>query len=430
MLGLFLKNRSFHSLFWTQLGGAMNDNVFKNALVILITFREATVLGLPPTQIVALSGGLFILPFFLFSAWAGELAEKYPRVTVARLTKWLELFIMVICSVGFFFNLFGFLLFGLFLTGLQSTLFGPVKYSLVPAFVERHQLNAGNAAIEAGTFIAILAGTIVGGWASTHSATVIMLILIGISGLGLFASYRMLPIPANMPDLKVNRSWWAANKDLMQVVKSAPGSLQKIMGLSWFWFLGAAILAILPPYTKNIVNGNEQVVTLFLATFTIGIGVGAGLVPVLLRYASAPRLVRIGGLMMSLALIDWAFTDLGQLPYINLKLDIMGDIHKFSGTTLENFFLRKNSVHLLIDLFLLSVGCGFFTVPQMTALQTMTPKNEISRMIATNNVVNALYIVMSAVFLMAMYALNLSFSQILLVLGLLNAFFAIVLVRR
>ncbi len=200
MLSLLKQKPNFHALFWTQFLGALNDNVFKNALVILITYREATILGLKPAAIVALAGGIFILPFFLFSAWAGEWAEKHSRVKIAQFVKWFELGIMLLCSFGFFFHHFEFLLIGLFLMGVHSTLFGPIKYSLVPAYVENDQLNSANAYIEAGTFFAILFGTILGGWSASQNEWVILALLISVSCVGLFSSYRMKPVPVGAPD--------------------------------------------------------------------------------------------------------------------------------------------------------------------------------------------------------------------------------------
>jgi acyl-[acyl-carrier-protein]-phospholipid O-acyltransferase/long-chain-fatty-acid--[acyl-carrier-protein] ligase len=202
--------------------------------------------------------------------------------------------------------------------------------------VENNQLNSANAYIEAGTFFAILFGTILGGWSAAQNEWVILALLITISCLGLFSSYRMNPVPVGAPDLKMDKSWLNANKKLLSVLNSVPGSMQKIIGLSWFWGLGAAALSILPPYAKDIVMADENVVTLFLATFTIGIAIGAGIVPLLLRWRSADHVVRIGGLLMSIALIDWAFLKLGAVPFLKMQVDIFGDISKFSVTTLQN----------------------------------------------------------------------------------------------
>lgn len=403
-----IQNKNFLALFVTQFCGALNDNVFKNALIILMTYKEATILGLDTKSIVALAGGIFILPFFIFSAWAGQISDRYQRTNLARGVKWAELLIMLICSFGFLSHQFEFLLLGLFLMGLHSTFFGPIKYSIIPDLVKKEKLNAANAYVESGTFMAILLGTILGGATASlaDQEWVIVATLMFVSIIGLIASYKMPLVTVADPDLKIQHNPLPQTWRTLKMSASNPIIFRNILGISWFWFLGAAILSILPVYTKDVVRGTEGVVTFFLTTFTVGIALGAGASSYFLKRISYSKTVRMGAFIMTLGLLDWAFFTFNA--------------NEVQTVSLLTFLSQFPSWRLTLDLLAIAAGGGLFTVPQTTSIQNHSKHTELSRIIAANNIMNALFIVAASLLLMALYGLNLDFGQILITFSALN----------
>ncbi|MFP5387455.1 MAG: MFS transporter [Bacteriovoracia bacterium] len=405
---LILK-RKFWPVFWTQFLGAFNDNLFKNAMVILITFKSYTLLGFSPDQMVALCGGIFILPFFLFSSLAGQCADKFSKSSLITYTKFSEILIMIIGSVGFLMESVGILFVALFLMGLQSTVFGPVKYSILPELLDDNEIVQGNAEVELGTFLSILLGTIAGGLliSLSHGAYYLSATTILLAILGLWTGTRVLKLPPVEPALRVDFNLFSSTLDIISLSRKTRSVFISILGISWFWLFGAMLLSIFPVYVKNTLYGNEGVVTLFLALFSIGVGIGS----IICEKASHER--------VELGLVP--FGSIGMCLFV-LHLYFIGAPYEDPGTTLTltEFLAQKNSWLIVTDLLGLSIMSGFFIVPLYTFIQVRSERTERSRIIAANNILNALFMVIGSLLLMGLFALNLKVHEIFLVLFVLS----------
>ncbi len=388
-----LSQRRFGPLFWTQFWGAFNDNFLKNALVILITFKAATALGVSSSKMVPISGGIFILPFFLFSATAGQLADKYDKALIIKIVKSVEIVIMVIAFLGFFFLRYDLLLVTLFMMGMHSAFFGPVKYSILPQHLPRDELLNGNALIEAGTFLAILLGTITGGVLIAYGERGPLLVGLSLILVAVFGLCTSFWIPAAVPsDTSLSVQWnplTPTYKIFRETMKNR-AAFRAIVAISWFWFFGAVILSLFPTYCRDYLQGDEHTVTLFLATFSIGIGVGSILCGMLSKTRAKPWLVPLGAIGMSLFCADI-------------------------------YLARAAETRILFDLALLSLSGGLFIVPLYTQMQEASSISHRSRVIASNNILNAFFMVFSAVFVVYMLKIELTIPQIFLVLAGLNA---------
>ncbi|MBT8099279.1 MAG: MFS transporter, partial [Gammaproteobacteria bacterium] len=272
-----LGQRRFAPFFATQFLGALNDNIFRNGLVILVTFQGVLVAGMNPSILANVAGILFILPFFLFSATAGQLADKYEKSMLMRRIKLLEIALMTIAATAFFTQSFTMLLFVLFLMGCQSTLFGPVKYAYLPQQLASEELVGGNALVESGTYIAIIVGLIAGGLLIDRNADSQILIgstLIAVAICGYLASRQVPNTRAVDPQLKVSLNAWRETWRIVGFAREERSVFLSILGLSWFWFFGSAMTLQVPAYTLVILNGNEVITTVLLAAFAIGVGIG------------------------------------------------------------------------------------------------------------------------------------------------------------
>jgi 1-acyl-sn-glycerol-3-phosphate acyltransferase len=411
-----LKSRKFIPLFWTQFFGAFNDNFLKNALVILVTYRSVTVLGLPPTEIVILAGGIFILPFFLFSTLAGQIADKFEKGKVIRWIKAAEIGIMALAAYGLISEHFIFCLIVLFLMGLHSTFFGPIKYSILPQHLGPNEMVAGNARIEAGTFLAILLGTISGGLliALPAGTTIVSIGLIAVAIIGFATSWLVPEAPAIDSNLKIRFNPIRPTLEMFGFARQSRSVFLSILGISWFWLFGAAILSLFPPLVKDVLSGDEGVVTLFLAMFSIGIAVGSFLCEKFSKHRLELGLVPLGSIGISVfGILLWHFCA-GGIPHVGTAL--LGPRELIS---------THQGVLILADLFLLSVFSGFFIVPLYTLMQERSAAKHRSRVIAANNILNALFMVVSSGILIVLHRLGLSIPQIILALAVGNAFVAV-----
>lgn len=408
------KNKSFFALFTTQFFGALNDNVLKNALVVLITYKGVTLWGFDTHSIVALAGGIFIAPFFLFSSLAGQFSDKYEKSKIIRLVKWLEVLIMLIAGYGFIFHYFSLLMFALFLMGLHSTFFGPIKYSIIPELVPETQLTSANAFVEIGTFLAILIGTILGGVTAGIPAgeKYIIFTVMSVAVFGLLASYKIPTVPIADSNLKIDRNPLPQIWSTIQLTTPIKAVFNSILGISWFWFYGAALLSVLPVLTKDLLGGNENVVTLFLAAFTIGIAIGAFLCERLSYERVEIGLVPWGSLGMTVFLAD--------LAWVTSAWSTSTPPGSAQLLTLTEFMAQPNSFRILLDLFLVSISGGVFTVPLYTLIQERSDRRVRSRVIASNNIMGALFMVVSSVLLMFFYSLKMTIPQILLTYAAMN----------
>ncbi|MFK8137615.1 MAG: MFS transporter [Bdellovibrionales bacterium] len=410
--------RNFRGLFWTQFLGAANDNFFKNALVMLIAFKGMSVWGLDHKSVVALAGGIFILPYFLFSGIAGQICDKWERSYVIRITKLWELLIMLLAATCFLLESYGGLLIVLFFMGMQSTFFSPAKYSSVIDLTEDKDFVKANAQIEMGTFLAILIGTIAGGIAAdTENINLIMSAILFMAILGILSSFKIPKIKRLMPELELNWNFLKTNWDITRDVFQSKYLRYTIWGTSWFWFLGAVLLSLIPVLVKDTFHSSQGVATLFLACFTIGIGIGSIICEKLSFQRVELGLTPIGSIGLSIFFIDLANIDISWVESIR------------QGPLLEmaQFFTYPNSLRILIDMILISIFFGIFIVPLNSQLQKLAKPEKRSRVIAVNNIVNALFMVLGAIVLMVFHNLEIGTMDILLYLGLANIVIATII---
>jgi 1-acyl-sn-glycerol-3-phosphate acyltransferase len=405
-----LKTKRFAPFFGTQFLGAFNDNLFKNALVVMLTFHAASWTSLPPEVLANLAAGLFILPFFLFSASAGQLADKYDKAMLARLVKVLEIFIMIVAAIGFQRHSLTVLLFALFLFGLHSTLFGPVKYAILPQHLHEDELVGGNALVEAGTFVAILLGTVAGGllagaadaptWVAAGGFVVALA--------GYFTSRGIPGAPAPEPTLRVNPNPFTETWRNVKFAQENRTVFLSIMGISWFWLYGALFLAQFPAYAKNVLGGAEAVVTLLLATFSVGIGVGSLLCERMSDKRVEIGLVPFGSIGLTLFGLDLAFASPSA-------------IEAATPFGLVDFLAQPWAWRVLLDLTLLGVFGGFFIVPLYALVQLRSAPEHRARIIAANNIFNALFMVVGALAAAALLGSGLSIPALFGVAAVCNA---------
>ncbi len=409
-----LAERRFGPFFLTQFLGAFNDNVFKNALIVFIAFGTLVASSNDVNVLVNLSAALFILPFFLFSATFGQLAEKYEKSALIRAVKALEVMIMLVAAVGFTLKSVPLLLAVLFLMGTQSTLFGPVKYSILPQQLGPDELVGGNGLVESGTFLAILLGTLLGGLAIAvqgSGPTLVAGLVVLIAVLGYLASRAIPPSPATAPDLKVNWNPFTETWRNLAFMSSHRTVFLSVLGISWFWFLGATYLAQLPNYTRLSLGGNEQVVTLLLTLFSFGVGAGSLLCERMSGHTVELGLVPFGSIGLTLFGVDLYFARPGAIgPELAGALE---------------FLAQTGSWRIAADILLMGVFGGFYIVPLYALVQQRSPAEHRSRVIAGNNILNALFMVGSALLAIGMLGVGLSLPELLLVAALLNAAVAI-----
>jgi MFS family permease len=419
------------SLFWTQFFGALNDNVFKNALVILITYQGVSLMGINSQALVALSGGVFILPFFFLSATSGQIADRFEKSNLVVLIKKFEIVIAMLAVAGLFYKNYPLLLFTLFLFGLHSTFFGPLKYSLIPHYTSEENLVFSNALVSSGTFIAILVGTILGGLAASDQNNLwfLKILVVGFATLGLIFAKKLSKVPVHVHENhlmnEVDWNFFSSSKNIIKLVFKNSLIAILVIGLSWFWFLGAGLLTLLPMLAKNIFHGNEHVATMMLFTFTLGMGIG----PFVFEKFTHGKIIRafipLSLVAMSFFIFDIAFL----INYIEKQSSFMGVVSSLTGNLgIKDFFELKMSFRVLIDLFALSFFGGIFTVPQFAELQRITSQGELSRIIAGNNIINALAMVSVSLMLMIFLQKHLNLSIIFGILGFLNMSMCIYLI--
>ena len=404
-----LRARRFAPLFVTQFLGALNDNVLKNAMVVLLTFQAANWTTLKPELLANLAAGIFILPFFLFSATAGQLADKYDKATLARLVKLLEIGIVLVAGAGFFVHSLAVLFVALFLLGLHSTLFGPVKYAILPQHLRAEELVGGNALIEAGTFVAILLGTLLGGLLAGSGDGTTWITVVGLAiAVGGYLASRAIPVavpPA--PTLAISANPLTETWRNINFARENQTVFLSIMGISWFWLFGALFLAQFPAYTKNVLGGSETAVTLLLATFTFGIGVGSLLCEKLSAKRIELGLVPLGSIGLTLFALDLAFAS----PAVPAPSPL-GAI---------GLLAYDQTWRVLLDLALIGIFGGFFIVPLYALVQQRSNPEHGARIIAANNIMNALFMVVGALAASGMLAAGLTIPMLFAVAAVCNA---------
>jgi len=408
-----LRERRFLPFFVTQFLGAFNDNVYKNALVIMLAFHAASLTTFSAGTLVNLCAGLFILPFFLFSATAGQLADKYEKARIIRYVKLFEIGIMAIGTVGFLHRDLALLIGALFLMGLHSTIFGPVKYSILPQYLAAEELVGGNGLVEMGTFLAILVGTMLGGVliAATDGAHYVSAAVLTIAVAGYLTSRAIPGAPPAAPELRVNWNPLTETWANLKFTRTNRTVFLSVLGISWFWFYGATFLAQFPNYSKDVLGGDEHVVTLLLTTFSIGVGVGSLLCERLSGRKVEIGLVPFGSIGLTLFALDLYFAS----PTV-VATGVVG-----AG----EFLAQPGHWRIVADLALIGMFGGFYIVPLYALIQSRAERSHQSRVIAGNNILNALFMVVSAGMAIALLHLGFTIPQIFLATALLNAVVAV-----
>jgi 1-acyl-sn-glycerol-3-phosphate acyltransferase len=404
-----LKQRRFAPFFWTQFSGAANDNLFKFAFTVMVTY-QLQIAWMPPSMAGLVIGALFILPFLLFSATSGQLTDKFDKTTMIRFVKNLEIVIMLIAAFGFYNDSAAVLLLCTFLMGLHSTLFGPVKFAYLPQVLNERELTGGNGMVEMGTFVAILLGNVVGGLIVSipdvgRQDVAIACVLLALTGR---AIAQFIPsAPATDPGLKVN---FNPVSETWRNLKLAHGNIvvfRSLLGISWMWFFGAVFLSQFPSFAKEVLHGNEQVASLLLVVFSIGIGIGSLLCEVLSRRHVEIGLVPLGAIGMSVFAIDLYFASRGLPPA--------------DGLTLGQFLAAPSHWRVMADLALLSLFAGLYSVPMYALIQLRSQPTHRARIIAANNILNALFMIASSVIAGVLLKSGATIPQIFLLVGIANA---------
>jgi acyl-[acyl-carrier-protein]-phospholipid O-acyltransferase/long-chain-fatty-acid--[acyl-carrier-protein] ligase len=405
-----LATRRFLPLFVTQFLAAFNDNVFKNAVVMLITYRAGHDTGVDPRILVVAAAGIFILPFLLFSATAGQLADLREKSALARKIRLLEIGVMLLAALGFFIGNYYLLLFVLFLAGTLAAFFGPIKYSILPEHLHENELLGGNALIEASTFIAILTGTIVGGVfiLTTHGAHAISALLCGLAAVSWQTSKHIPPAKPADKTVRINLNPVTASRDILRTAYAEKDVFLSIIGISWFWLVGFVFLAQFPVYAKGIIGADENVVTLFLTVFSLGIGAGSMACNAMLKGRVSSRLLPLGAYGMTASIFAFWFFSPAIAPDNGGLIDI--------GTFLSDLSYWP----LLTSLLSISVFGGIYIVPLYALMQTRCKPEHRSRTVGVNNLMNALFMVASALLTMLLLEMQIGIVTIFLLIGIIN----------
>ncbi len=406
--------RRFAPFFWTQFLGALNDNVFKVGFSSLVTYQAARFSGVNPETAPFLISAIFILPFVLFSATSGQIADKFDKATLTRFVKTFEIAVMLIGGAGFVTHHAVLLYLCTFLMGVHSTLFGPVKYAYLPQHLDDRELVGGNGLVEMGTFVAILIGTLIGGAAAgfpAHGAWVLAGACFVVALVGRAVSSRVPVSPASQPDLRINWNPFTETWRNVALARTNRTVFLSLLGISWLWFVGATFLTSFFKYAKDVLSGNPDVVTVLLATFSLGIGTGSLLCERLSKRRVEIGLVPLGSIGISVFAFDlyWASHGLPQMGRLIGVAEFLGHARHW---------------RILADLFLLAMFGGFYSVPLYALIQSRCESTHRARIIAANNILNAFFMILSALMAMGLSSLGVSIPGIFAVTALLNVFVA------
>lgn len=426
-----MQEKRFRPFFFTQFLGAFNDNVFKTALITLVAFHTARLTSIDGSTLATLLPGLFILPFFLFSATAGQLADKYEKSQIIRLVKVFEIGIMLFASAGFFLHNIWLLAAALFMMGMHSTLFGPVKYAYLPQHLKESEIVGGNGMVEMGSFVAILLGQVLGAWLAMQSEHAILTssTVLVIAVLGYWTSCGVPNSPAVAPKLKINWNPITETYRNIKFIWQHQAIWLTIIAISWFWFYGATLLAQFPNFAKNILHGDESLFILLLSIFSLGIGIGSLMCEKLSKGKVELGLVLFGATGLTLFGADLYFASTSIYESLNNKALL--DYATFIGMHYDaEGHLIFTYWRLLADIGLIGVFGGLYIVPLYAFIQTRSEKSHQSRVIAANNILNALFMVISALFSVQVFNMGLNIPQLFLVTALLNVIIMIYLCIR
>ncbi|QSE46988.1 MFS transporter [Acinetobacter johnsonii] len=385
-----LSTRRFLPMFITQFFGALNDNVYKQALLLVITYGWINQQATDVSTLNNLAALLFILPYFIFSATAGQIADKFERSQLIRGIKVLEIVIMLIGSAGFLLGNLWLLLLALFMMGTHSTFFGPIKYAILPEILKPNELMSGNALFQSGTSIAILIGMILGGAVisvSQGNLIWISLTVVIIAILGYLSSRFILKQQVSSPELKIYWNFFRTSFQTLKYAKSLPLIFMILLGNSWYWFYGATYLTQIPQLTQQNLHASENVVSLLLTFFSVGIGVGSLLCRRIGGSEVNIKMVPIGAIGLTL----FAFYLALSLAYVPERTGAMMNVA-------DMFNHGAIYYHVMLAVTLLGISGGFYIVPLYAMMQAYSPRSHRARVVAANNILNAVFMVSSAVF--------------------------------
>ena len=407
-----LLQRRFAPFFWTQFSGAGNDNVFKFAFTVMVTY-QLSVDWLPPAMAGLVIGALFILPYVLFSATSGQLADHWEKSRLMRLVKNLEIAIMLLAAYGFWAGNAGVLLACTFFMGCHSTLFGPVKFAYMPQVLGEHELVGGNGMVEMGTFVAILLGNMLGGLLVAipevgHTTVAVACVLFAV--LGRWAAGRVPHTPSAGPALQMNWNPFTETVRNLRLAAQDPVVFRSLLALSWMWFFGAVFLSQFPSFAKEVLHGDERVASLLLVLFSVGVGIGALMCEGLSRQKVEIGLVPLGAIGMSLFAGDLYFAS-RALP----ASELMG---------LQDFMAISAHWRVMADLVLLSLFTGLYSVPMYALIQQRSAASHRARIIAANNILNALFMIASSLLAGALLSSGATVPEIFLLTAITNAVFS------
>jgi len=414
-----LGERRFAPFFWTQFLGAMNDNVFKVAFTSLVTYHTALFDGVDARSAAFLISAIFIAPFVLFSATSGQIADKIEKSRLIRLVKSLEIVIMVLGLAGFAWHSAPLLYVGTFLMGLHSTLFGPVKFAYLPQHLDQHELVGGNGLVEMGTFVAILIGTLIGGELAgvARDGAVVGPLYVGIACVAIAVTGRLVsrgvPVsPPPQPDLRINWNPFTETWRNLMIARERRVVFLSLLGISWLWFLGATFLTSFFSFARDVLGGDQNVVTLLLAVFSIGIGTGSLLCE------------RLSGRNVEIGLVP--FGSIGMTVFaVDLYLATHGEASGAALSGIGGFLDQPGHWRVLGDLFGLAMFGGFYSVPLYALIQSRCAPTHRARIIAANNILNSFFMIGASLLGVGMALAGYSIPQLFLVVGLLNAVVAI-----
>lgn len=415
------RHRRFSAMFFTQFLGAFNDNVFKQALILILTYTAASQLNQSISLLTNLAALLFVLPFFLFSALAGQIADKYEKARLTQGVKFLEIVIMLLAAVGFWQAWYWLLFVALFLMGVQSAIFGPIKYAYLPEAMHKDELVGANGLFQTGTSLAILIGMMTAGvLLQLENATFWLIATTVIVAIFGFIAAKFLPkTPPHAKDLTINWNIFRTSFDIIQYLYGLPLLFFVIIGNSWFWFYGATFLTQTPEFSKVILHGNESVVILLLTLFSVGTALGSLLCKTLTKNQVSLRLLPIGIAGLSVFAIDL------YLSLSNIHID--GVVSYGVG----ELFAMNGVWRVFGDLFLLGFFGGVYIVPMYAFMQTYAPISHRSRIVGANNIFNAIFMVGSAIFsIVILSVLQLDLPILFLITGIINAVFGVFLYKK
>jgi MFS family permease len=424
-----MREKRFRPFFFTQFLGGFNDNVFKTALITLVAFHAAQLTNLDGSTLATLLPGLFILPYFLFSATAGQIADKFEKSRLIRFVKALEIAIMLFAMAGFVMGILWLLVLALFMMGMHSTLFGPVKYAYLPQHLSQTELVGGIGMVEMGSFVAILLGQVLGAWLGMRHGgewlTGITIVLIAILGYGV--SRQVPNSPAADANLKINWNPITETARNIALIWKTQQIWIAIVGISWFWFYGATLLAQFPVFAKDILHGDESVFILLLTVFSVGVGIGSLMCEKLSKGIVEVGLVPIGALGLSIFAGDLYASSTSIQAALNIQAALGSSTLLITASDFTSYISHWR---LLADIVLIGFFGGIFIVPLYALIQSRAETSHQSRVIAANNILNALFMVLSAGFSVWIFKLGFNIPQLFLVTAILNLLVIIYLCVR